>query len=1337
MHILYEEIFRTDSMRLIKSVALLLTFLMLSPGCLSILENDDSKSEEINCEIEPNDSSCDIGGVTEDDCFFNQIFTGESCRLMKSPSNLDYGEESLSLTIGTTMQSLTPSFTGDGPQNWLVNPRLPDGLNLDVESGVLSGTPETELISTSYTVIGTNAMGSSVFIIDIMIFPPPPSSINYLDDTMFCTLSKLCGISEPDVSNGIVDNWEITPDLPNGLEIYNSGEISGIAQKLGDTNHTIIASNSGGSVSTTLRIITTHQIPENLHYSGHPFQWLIGELIEEIPIVDGGEIVLWGIEPPLPEGLIFNLENGSISGSPSELHAIKKHYITAVNTGGSITTSILISVNDISPSNIRYDPYVLELTIDENITNLIPTWSGGTPDTWEIYPSLPSGIIFNNQNGRISGIAIAIQESSTYQIWANNSGGYTVTQLIISVSSLPPDEIYWPESQYALRSNSSVLIPVTNNGPSIDTWEVYPALPSGLNLLDNGTILGVPDYRTDWQEYTIWANNTGGAVGLNIWIAVHDLRADQNELLYDLEDSDWGGWSSLILPIGKWSFPLGRDSNDNTVVSGGHVGRGKIVGYGHESWVTQDHEFTLRAVEWACGPSSSIGLAYGAGFDDWEDDLRNAGHDVHLSVTPDDLSEINCLIDEFWNGHDDEDNSAIEDFLLDGGGLIMGGHSWYWSYSNSDVAHNYPGNKISKTTGLIVSSTWGYNQVNFELPDTLYTPHNAIEAVLADRIDGIELSNEDATIAYSSISDCTQILTLDFIEFWTPLRDLVNSTGWTVVPYSTLWSSTGHDLGIDPVADIILRLEESLTQNLPADELPVHPSHVEFPGSVSSNATRITRTVNIDGNQSGLPSDFGYSGARSNLRMSTGLYAPPGEVITISVNQETSELGFSILIGAHTDSLWDKDTIKRHSKIYRYWAIENTTTQVANSFGGPIYASIPAGSEFGDLQITISGGIRAPMFVLGETSDFEWLYSEKENPAPWAELVSDNFIMTVPSSEIRDLDNPSQLMNWWDSALNMEHQLYGFEPWPRVERAVFDVQISAGWMHSGYPFMAHDLSVPDVVNYTYMSENGDWGMFHELGHNHQWMPSTLPGNTETSCNFASVYLMEDLVGVQGHSAVDPVQRESRMRSYFDDGSNISNWSVWTALDTFLIIKEEWGWDVITNTLSLYYTLPTDEIPIGDIEEFNYWVMHLSNTTGYNLAPYHAAWGFPLNQQTYDALDHLPVWVNDSLRGNFFVYDAIIRDLVIQNTTDDTTDIFWETYDNGTNVSLVFYYGVSDVGNQTLGWTSSSNWGITSVGNHSQTITDLIAGTTYYGRVQASNEENSVWAGPISWTTSIN
>ena len=1302
---------------------------------MSLFGGEESGSELVNCELDPNNPDCEISEVTEEDCFFNQVFTGDYCRLMISPKNLDYGEESLLLVVGQEMQALTPSFTGDGPQNWLINPRLPEGLSLDLESGVISGVPESESLLTSYTIIGKNIVGSSVYIMDIEVLSQPPENITYSANEIFCTISKPCGISSPYNSGGLIENWEVIPALPLGLEILASGGISGTVQQLGDSNHTISGSNSGGSAYTDIRIITIHEEPVNLYYSSNFFQWLLDDNIEESPNIEGGEIINWTIEPPLPDGLIFSQNDGSIIGIPSELHAIREHYVTATNTGGSITTTILISVQDISPTNIRYEPYLLDLTVNEEMSNLSPSWSDGTPESWEISPNLPQGLTLNPHNGEISGTPIYVQESMDYQIWANNTGGFTETQISISISSLPPDEIYWPESEYILRSNTSVLIPVINNGPYIDTWEVSPSLPSGLIILDNGTISGIPDSRTDWNEYTIWANNTGGAVGLIIWIVVHYLRADQNDLLRGMSEADFGGWPSPILPIGEWAFPVAFESSGIPVVSASHVGKGKILGYGHESWVDANHPFSLRAVEWVCGENAEVGLAYGAGFDDFENKLQDAGHNVHLSVTPSDLTGIDCLLDEFWNGHDDNDNAALVDFMNSGGGVIMGGHAWYWSYSNTDVAHNYPGNKIAKSTGLFVSSDWGYNDVYFQnIPHEYSTISNAIAAVLADRIDGIEMANDDAAVAYSALSDCTGIVTLDYTDFWTPLRHLVNQTGYTVIPYSTLWSSTGYELGADPVADIILRLEDALMFSLPADELPIHPSHIEFPGEVPLNATRITRTVTVNGTQSGLPSNFGYSNPRSSLRMSTGLYAPPGEIITITVDQETSELGFSILIGAHTDGLWNKEIIKRHSRIYRTWSIENTTTIVANAFGGPIYAYIPAGSSFGEINVTISGAIRAPLFVLGETSDFEWIYSERDNPAPWAELVSNNFIMTVPSSEILDLNNPSQLMNWWDRALEMEHELYGFEPWPRVERAVFDAQISVGWMHSGYPFMAHDLSVPDVVNYTHMSENGDWGMFHELGHNHQWMPSTLPGTTETSCNFASVYLMEDLVGVEGHGAVDPEQRRNRMESYFSDGSNISNWSVWTALDTYLIIKEEWGWNPITEALSVYYNLSPAEVPSTEEEEFNTWVLHLSNSTGYNLAPYHAAWGFPLNENTYSTLEHLPIWVEDPLRGEFFSYDAIIRNIESNDETTSTTDISWETYDNGTNTSLTFYYGVTDMGNQSSGWSSSQNLGSTSVGNHSTTITGLSWGTTYYGRIQVSNDENTVWFGPISWTT---
>ena len=1316
-------------------VAILLTVLMCSSGCMGLFEPSEKLPDILDCSEQPNHPDCIVDPVTEEDCRHDEVFTGVECRWMERPEQLSYGISSISLNVGEDMQALTPSFVGDGPDTWVVNPPFPQGISFDRESGVISGSPSEATIEIRHTIVASNAVGSTSTWIDLEVTIEGPKSITYAESILDCELGHQCQLAPPSISGGEPDYWSVDPRLPDGISLLADGSIDGSPTQLGDSNHTITISNEGGSVETAIRIIVLHEAPMGLGYGGNRFLLSIGDDVQVVPVTTGGRIVSWLVEPPLPDGLQLLQADGSIRGSPTTVQALTPHRITATNTGGAISVDVLISVVDIPVSNLIYTPDEHDLTIGDEIS-VTPAHSGGIPDSWYIEPELPSGFTFDSTNGTISGTAADLQADwSSFTIWANNTGGSTSTSFRIRITSLAPDLISWAQTEYALASNESAFIAVTNNGPEIDSWEIEPALPDGLVIIANGSIEGTPTHNIDWTEFTIWANNTGGSVGLNIWIVVHDLRADQSELLSGLDDADWGGWSSLILPIGKWSFPLGRDTTDSTVVAASHVGRGKMIGLGHESWVAQNHEFNFRAVEWVCGEAANVGLAYGAGFDHWEDELRAEGHSVHLSVTPDDLSQVDCLLDEFWNGHDDADNLAIEQFLLGGGGVIMGGHAWYWSYSNSDVPHNYPGNKISKTTGLMVSSDWGYNDIDFEIPDLMYTPHNAIRGIFADRVDGIELTEEEAAIAYSSISDCTVMVPLDFLEFWTPLRELVNSTGWTVIPYSTLWSSTGHELGADPVADVILRLEEALTQNLPADQLPVHPSHTEFPGEVPSNATRISRTVSINGTQSGLPSNFGYSGARSSLRMSTGLYAPPGEVLTVSVSQDVSELGFWILIGAHTDGLWGKDVIKRHSKIYRYWWIDNTTTEIGNAFGGPIYAAIPAGSEFGEFDMTISGAVRAPMFVLGETSDFEWIYSERENPAPWTELVSNNFIMTVPSSEIRNLNNPTELMDWWDEALEMEHELYGYLPWPRVERAVFDAQISAGWMHSGYPFMAHDLSVAGVVNSSYMSENGDWGMFHELGHNHQWMPSTLPGTTETGCNFASVYLMEELVGVEGHGAVDPVQRDSRMRSYFDDGSNIANWSVWIALDTYLIIKEEWDWDPITEALSVYYTLPSAEVPVGDTEEFNAWVMHLSNATGYNLAPYHAAWGFPLTQDTFDSLSHLPIWVDDPLRGEYFVYDAILRNIGANSTTSSTADFAWDTYDNGTNTTLTLYWGTTDMGNQSWVWGNNANLGDSEVGWGEYEVTGLSSGTTYYARVKASNEERDTWFGPVSWTTS--
>ena len=1322
--------------------AISISILLLLSGCMGNGGDSESMESELECDNESDQSRCIDDEVTEGECLATQVYTGEFCRTMLAPELLSFGEESISLVVGEEMHSLTPSFIGDAPSQWSISPGLPEGISLDSSNGVISGTPKHESDRTAYTIIASNPAGKTSEAIHIEVLPTPIYSISYPTSLLSCQIHSYCDIAPIEVSGGIPTQWTIAPSLPSGLVLLENGSISGSPTAFSSTNHTITANNSGGSASTSL-LVSVHFPPPNfIDYGLSEFTFTKGSEIHFPAFSPTGEELEWSVEPKLPHGLSLG-GSGELVGTPQEVSESTIYSISASNPSGTVTKLVIIQVIDLRVMGLRYNPDEVTLFTGESLS-MLPSWDGGTPEAWEISPDLPQGLFFNTSTGEISGIASENPFFSQNTIWANNSGGSESTSISIRVIANPPSEINWESQEIALSSNESYVIESFYDGPAIENWEVSPSLPLGL-YLSEGQILGTPTERTDWDEYEIWANNSGGSSSSRIWLAVHDISADQSDLAMGIGQTEWGGWPSPILPIGEWAFPVGfaegAYGSSIPVISASHVGKGKMLGYGHEGWVDGQGEketmFSLRAVEWTCGSNAIIGLAYGAGFDDFKDDLEEEGHTVISSVTPDDLNGLECLLDEFWNGHDDNDNQKITQFVLGGGGLVMGGHAWYWSYSNRDVSHNYPGNKIAKTTGLFVSDRWGYNQVEIaESPHPLTQPRAAIEAILEDRTGNLSLQIEDAVVADSTLSSCTQVVSLDFHSFWGPLRDVVNLTGWTVIEYGTLWQDIGHNMGEDPVADTLLRVEAAITQGLPASELTAHPGHSEFPGSVPSNASRVSLSVSIDGNQSGLPSEFGYSGARSHIRMSTGLYAAPGDVVSVSVPNEIVDSGTLVLVGAHSDKLWHKEQLHRHPEIVRWWDVDSTQLEVGNAFGGLIYIAIEAGSSLGVFDVTISNAVRSPTFFLGKTGIDTWINQEREQLAPWSEIGSDQFVLTVPSHEIRNLDDPDSLMGWWDQALIMEHELYGFTPWPRVERAVFDAQISAGWMHSGYPFMAHDLSVPDVLDLDHISQEGDWGMFHELGHNHQWMPSTLPGTTETSCNFASVYLMEDLVGIQGHNAIDPQQRDARMRAYFDDGSNIENWSVWTALDTYLIVKEEWTWEAITSALTVYYSLPPSEVPDTDEEEFNAWVLHISNATGYNLAPYHAAWGFPITDATFNSLGHLPVWVNDPLRGDYYSYGAILREIYSPSPSGaTTTTISWETYDNGTDISLTLFYGTSDGGNQESNWDNSVSIGGTSVGNHTQELTGLnCCGTTYFARIQATNEATESWFGPISWTT---
>ena len=166
-------------MRSSRTLPVVLVLMLLLPGCASPL-GGNQESAEIDCELEPTSAGCFELVVTEEDCTPSQVFTGESCRIMLRPEKLDFGTAEATLQVGTEMQQLTPSFLGDAPRDWAVNPQLPDGIEIDLESGVIFGTPNYEEASRHYTIIASNAAGISSFRIEITVLPVPVLSLIHI-----------------------------------------------------------------------------------------------------------------------------------------------------------------------------------------------------------------------------------------------------------------------------------------------------------------------------------------------------------------------------------------------------------------------------------------------------------------------------------------------------------------------------------------------------------------------------------------------------------------------------------------------------------------------------------------------------------------------------------------------------------------------------------------------------------------------------------------------------------------------------------------------------------------------------------------------------------------------------------------------------------------------------------------------------------------------------------------------------------------------------------------------------------------------------------------------------
>lgn len=709
-----------------------------------------------------------------------------------------------------------------------------------------------------------------------------------------------------------------------------------------------------------------------------------------------------------------------------------------------------------------------------------------------------------------------------------------------------------------------------------------------------------------------------------------DLNADRAALLHGVSEISAPGVPGGVSVFGLQAFAVvgGKEGRKSLlpVVAAAHWEKGRVVAFGHNGYLGDHAEsgtgaLLVNAVRWAAGAKAKPRVAT----------FNNAGLAAYLKTGGLDATEIEgkdwsrklsgvdvVCVDAHKLAADDVE--PLTRFIREGGGFITAATGWGWltNRERSQLASEFAGNRVIIGAGLVFTAGTpdktagrGYS-TGGDL--ALLNASAALDAVAAHTAGKLPLTPEQLTQSATTLADALRALPPDDKLLLPRLSAITAASGAADFPRPDKPLAATNAL-----ARLVVTHQLEQLRNARPEQLRAHPGAEFFPGAVPKDAPRIaSRSVAIDTAVHGWHS--------------TGLYAAPGELIRVNFPPELADKGFGVRIGCHTDALWHLDKWQRAPEISRREPVKLPLTAAANAFGGLIYIEVPDKATDAKISVTISGAIEAPHFILGQTSLTDWKNKLRNSPAPWAELETKKIILSVPSEKIRALDDPEALMKFWDEVLDAQADLAAIpRDRKRPERIVPDTQISAGYMHSGYPIMTPlDKSVEQTLSLAEM-KSGSWGHFHELGHNHQVGDWTFDGTGEVTCNLFSLYCMETLCGKppgQGHDAMEPARAEKRLRSYLAMGDKFGRWKSdpFLALTMYHQLRVGFGWETYKKLFAEYRDLPKAERPKNDDEKRDQWMMRFSRTVGKNLGPFFEAWGVPTSAAARESIKELPAWM---------------------------------------------------------------------------------------------------------------
>ncbi|MFB4270572.1 M60 family metallopeptidase [Nonomuraea sp. GTA35] len=342
---------------------------------------------------------------------------------------------------------------------------------------------------------------------------------------------------------------------------------------------------------------------------------------------------------------------------------------------------------------------------------------------------------------------------------------------------------------------------------------------------------------------------------------------------------------------------------------------------------------------------------------------------------------------------------------------------------------------------------------------------------------------------------------------------------------------------------------------------------------------------------------------------STGVHLPAGTPLTVEVAAPDGLLP-TLHVGAPDTHA---DVTYKNPRAYPLAAGVNTVTDPG---GGLVYLSLTGDGQRARVRFR-SGGVRVPTFRLGETSEESFQAQlDALTDAPQVELVSERAIVSVTRDGMlawRDQDHAA-LLRLLETIIASHAAISGLSqaersplPFHLVEAPRMPAGAGAyathGW--TAYPRTYLDR----LITVTGLRTRG-WGVYHELGHQHQQMAYKPNDLTEVTVNIYSLAAQRAL-GQPSNLVVNGVYATALAKLPAADYLKLG---AYEKLVPFRQLELAFGEDFYPRL----HRLVRAERPASDYTEsakrWGYLALYTSRIARADLSAFWRRWGAPLTDE---------------------------------------------------------------------------------------------------------------------------